>query len=159
MADVFEAEGEGETEPIISIGDYLKAVEEEELLVKNSLRAVEEKFIDSDKVAPPIRIIVDDGLEDVTIKACSFDLSSFLLSNRESVETFIFVSNQKVVLLQGIKSVSDEGGGIPRSGLPKIFTYLYSTAKNPLDEHSGIDLGTVTTMAGYGCTSNKPFIR
>ncbi|KAL2459696.1 [Pyruvate dehydrogenase (acetyl-transferring)] kinase [Forsythia ovata] len=151
MADVFEAEGEGETEPMISIGDYLKAVEEEELLVKNSLRAVEEKFMDSDKVAPPIRIIVDDGLEDVTIKACSFDLSSFLLSNRESVETFIFVSNQKVV--------SDEGGGIPISGLPKIFTYLYSTAKNPLDEHSGIDLGTVTTMAGYGCTSNKPFIR
>ncbi|KAL2513539.1 Protein-serine/threonine kinase [Forsythia ovata] len=119
MADVFEAEGEGETEPMISIGDYLKAVEEEELLVKNSLRAVEEKFMDSDKVAPPIRIIVDDGLEDV----------------------------------------SDEGGGIPRSGLPKIFTYLYSTVKNPLDEHSGIDLGTVTTMAGYGCTSNKPFIR
>ncbi|KAL2470211.1 [Pyruvate dehydrogenase (acetyl-transferring)] kinase [Abeliophyllum distichum] len=83
-------------------------------LVKNSLRAVQEKFMDSDKVAPPIRIIVADGLEDVTIK------------------------------------VSDEGGGIPRSGLPKIFTYLYSTAKNPLDEHSDIDLGTVTTMAGYG---------
>ncbi|CAI9776163.1 unnamed protein product [Fraxinus pennsylvanica] len=83
-------------------------------LVKNSLRAVQEKFVDSDKVAPPIRIIVADGLEDVTIK------------------------------------VSDEGGGIPRSGLPKIFTYLYSTAKNPLDEHSVVDLGTVTTMAGYG---------
>lgn len=38
-------------------------------LVKNSLRAVEERFVDSDKVAPPIRIIVADGLEDVTIKA------------------------------------------------------------------------------------------
>ncbi|KAL2456122.1 Dihydrolipoamide dehydrogenase [Forsythia ovata] len=31
MADVFEAEGEGETEPMILIGDYMKAVEEEEL--------------------------------------------------------------------------------------------------------------------------------
>ncbi|XP_062108910.1 pyruvate dehydrogenase (acetyl-transferring) kinase, mitochondrial [Humulus lupulus] len=84
-------------------------------LVKNSLRAVQERFLDSDKVPPPIRIIVADGDEDVTIK------------------------------------VSDEGGGIPRSGLPKIFTYLYSTAKNPLDEHA--DLGTadtVVTMAGYG---------
>ena len=30
--------------------------------------------------------------------------------------------------------VSDEGGGIPRSGLPKIWTYLYTTAKSPLDE-------------------------
>uniref|UniRef100_A0A5B6ZPN8 Protein-serine/threonine kinase n=1 Tax=Davidia involucrata TaxID=16924 RepID=A0A5B6ZPN8_DAVIN len=39
-------------------------------LVKNSLRAVQERFMDSDKVAPPIRIIVADGIEDVTIKAC-----------------------------------------------------------------------------------------
>ncbi|XP_010558461.1 PREDICTED: pyruvate dehydrogenase (acetyl-transferring) kinase, mitochondrial-like [Tarenaya hassleriana] len=84
-------------------------------LVKNSLRAVQERFMDSDRVAPPIRIIVADGIEDVTIK------------------------------------VSDEGGGIRRSGLPKIFTYLYSTATNHLDEN--IDLGTAdvpVTMAGYG---------
>lgn len=37
-------------------------------LVKNSLRAVQERFMESDKVAPPVRIIVADGLEDVTIK-------------------------------------------------------------------------------------------
>lgn len=84
-------------------------------LVKNSLRAVQERFMDSDKIAPPIRIIVADGIEDVTIK------------------------------------VSDEGGGIARSGLPKIFTYLYSTAKNPLDEHADLGVAdTVFTMAGYG---------
>ncbi|XP_057475597.1 pyruvate dehydrogenase (acetyl-transferring) kinase, mitochondrial-like [Actinidia eriantha] len=83
-------------------------------LVKNSLRAVQERFMDSDKIAPPIRIIVADGIEDVTIK------------------------------------VSDEGGGIPRSGLPKIFTYLYSTAKNPLDEQSDLLTANVATMAGYG---------
>ncbi|XP_010943866.1 pyruvate dehydrogenase (acetyl-transferring) kinase, mitochondrial [Elaeis guineensis] len=82
-------------------------------LVKNSLRAVQERFMDSDKDVPPIRIIVADGIEDVTIK------------------------------------ISDEGGGIPRSGLPKIFTYLYSTAKNPLDEnYGGVHDGL--TMAGYG---------
>ncbi|XP_055822219.1 pyruvate dehydrogenase (acetyl-transferring) kinase, mitochondrial-like [Solanum dulcamara] len=84
-------------------------------LVKNSVRAVEERFMDSDNVAPPIRIIVADGLEDVTIK------------------------------------ISDEGGGIPRSGLPKIFTYLYSTAENPLDEDfTTTDAATACTMAGYG---------
>ncbi|KAK6913612.1 Branched-chain alpha-ketoacid dehydrogenase kinase/Pyruvate dehydrogenase kinase, N-terminal [Dillenia turbinata] len=82
-------------------------------LVKNSLRAVQERFMDSDRVAPPIRIIVADGIEDVTIK------------------------------------VSDEGGGIPRSGLPKIFTYLYSTAK-PLDEPTGLETTDAVTMAGYG---------
>lgn len=46
--------------------------------------------------------------------------------------------------------MSDEGGGIPRSGLPRIFTYLYSTAKNPLDEQSDIGTANVATMAGYG---------
>ncbi|KAL3626650.1 hypothetical protein CASFOL_030199 [Castilleja foliolosa] len=80
-------------------------------LVKNSLRAVQERYMDSDKVAPPIRIVVADGVEDVTIK------------------------------------ISDEGGGIPRSGLPRIFTYLYSTASEQLNA----DLETATTMAGYGC--------
>lgn len=42
--------------------------------------------------------------------------------------------------------VSDEGGGIPRSGLSRIFTYLYSTAENPLGEYST----DAMTMAGYG---------
>ncbi|ONK63079.1 uncharacterized protein A4U43_C07F11190 [Asparagus officinalis] len=81
-------------------------------LVKNSLRAVQERYMNPDKDAPPVRIIVADGIEDVTIK------------------------------------ISDEGGGIARSGLPKIFTYLYSTAKNPLDVDLGVDDGV--TMAGYG---------
>ncbi|XP_055822214.1 pyruvate dehydrogenase (acetyl-transferring) kinase, mitochondrial-like [Solanum dulcamara] len=84
-------------------------------LVKNSVRAVQERFMDSDNVAPPIRIIVAGGLEDVTIKIC------------------------------------DEGGGIPRSGLPKLFTYLYSTTKNPLDEDfTTTDVTVPCTMAGYG---------
>uniref|UniRef100_A0A1D1YXA2 Protein-serine/threonine kinase n=1 Tax=Anthurium amnicola TaxID=1678845 RepID=A0A1D1YXA2_9ARAE len=82
-------------------------------LVKNSLRAVQERYMNSDKDPPPIRIIVADGIEDVTIK------------------------------------ISDEGGGIPRSGLSKIFTYLYSTAKNPLDEYYSRENGG-STMAGYG---------
>jgi pyruvate dehydrogenase kinase 2/3/4 len=29
--------------------------------------------------------------------------------------------------------VSDEGGGIPRSGLARIWTYLYSTAKDTVN--------------------------
>ena len=46
--------------------------------------------------------------------------------------------------------ISDEGGGIPRSGLPKIFTYLYSTADNQLNEnYEGSNDGVI--MAGYGC--------
>lgn len=47
--------------------------------------------------------------------------------------------------------ISDEGGGIPRSGLTKMFTYLYSTAKNPLDEDYRVaDHDGAVNMAGYG---------
>lgn len=37
-------------------------------LVKNSLRAVQERFQDADHECPPIRVVVADGVEDVTIK-------------------------------------------------------------------------------------------
>lgn len=49
------------------------------------------------------------------------------------------------------RKISDEGGGIRRSGLPNIFTYLYSTAeKLEYDDvlHGGADDGV--SMAGYG---------
>lgn len=48
-----------------------------------------------------------------------------------------------------IRQISDEGGGIPRSGLPKIWTYLYSTAKNPVDLGRQ-DQEMPNVMAGYG---------
>jgi hypothetical protein len=57
----------------------------------------QDRFEDSDKDPPPIRVIIAQGGEDVTIK------------------------------------VSDEGGGIPRSGLHRIWTYMYSTAESVLD--------------------------
>ena len=53
-------------------------------LVKNSLRAVVERYKDSDVQPPAIRVVVAEGSEDVCIK------------------------------------ISDEGGGIPRSGLKKF---------------------------------------
>lgn len=37
-------------------------------LVKNSLRAVQDRFADSDDPAPPIRLVVAEGGEDVTLK-------------------------------------------------------------------------------------------
>lgn len=48
--------------------------------------------------------------------------------------------------------VSDEGGGIKRSGMPRIWTYLYTTSESPLSlmdqEMEGDDSPAV--MAGYG---------
>ncbi|KAJ3210408.1 hypothetical protein HDU82_008167 [Entophlyctis luteolus] len=83
-------------------------------LFKNSLRAIVEKYgMDADGEYPPIKVIVAQGHEDITIK------------------------------------ISDEGGGIPRSGMPLIWTYMYTTAeKTDLDEAgSG---GFRAPMAGFG---------
>lgn len=88
-------------------------------LVKNSLRAVAEKYqvrcnsvfagnavatevgyapMQNDtRLPPPIRVVIAEGAEDITIK------------------------------------VSDEGGGIPRSGIDNIFSYFYTTAEVPID--------------------------
>lgn len=64
-------------------------------LLKNSMRAVVERYNDLDDDFPEIRLVVAEGAEDITIK------------------------------------ISDEGGGIPRSGMPLIWTYMYTTANRP----------------------------
>lgn len=84
-------------------------------LVKNSLRAVSDRYMDSDQESPPIKIVIAEGNEDITIK------------------------------------VSDEGGGIARSGMPKIWTYLYSTASSPLQQLTEDDIQNApAVLAGYG---------
>ena len=83
-------------------------------LMKNSLRAVQDRYADKPVPTPNIRLVVAEGAEDVTIK------------------------------------VSDEGGGIPRRDLPRIWTYLYSTAKSPLPEVDDQGQNAPTVLAGYG---------
>jgi len=59
--------------------------------------------------------------------------------------------------------VSDEGGGIPRSGLPRIWTYLYSTAESPLPEldntNEGEDSPAVLAGYGYGLPISRLYAR
>eukprot|EP00210_Caulerpa_lentillifera_P007337 g7013.t1 len=83
-------------------------------LIKNSLRAVQDRYANDLIVTPTIRVVVAEGAEDVTIK------------------------------------VSDEGGGIPRSGLSQIWSYLYSTAKSPLRNVQGDGTEAPVVLAGYG---------
>jgi pyruvate dehydrogenase kinase 2/3/4 len=84
-------------------------------LLKNSLRAVVERFgTDPDEGYPPIKIIVAEGQEDITIK------------------------------------ISDEGGGIPRSAIPMVWTYMYTTAETPLLDPNFNKTDFRAPMAGFG---------
>lgn len=98
-------------------------------LLKNSLRAVVERFGADyeDRIAkespsgrsggggyPPIKVIVVEGREDITIK------------------------------------ISDEGGGIPRSAIPLIWTYMYTTMGGQSIDQDFHASDFKAPMAGFG---------
>lgn len=86
---------------------------------------MQDRFEDADDDPPPIRLVVAEGNEDVTVK------------------------------------VSDEGGGIPRSGMNRIWTYLYSTAKRPVqaDEMEAGEGPVVLAGYGYGLPISRLYAR
>lgn len=47
--------------------------------------------------------------------------------------------------------IADQGGGLPRSGVPLMYSYTYTTAKTlPDDEQLGKDGARIAPIAGYG---------
>jgi pyruvate dehydrogenase kinase 2/3/4 len=60
----------------------------------------------------------------------------------------------KVVVAKGNEDitikVSDEGGGIPRSGMPVVWTYMYTTAQPPELDTEMNKSDFKAPMAGYG---------
>jgi len=83
-------------------------------LLKNSLRAVVERFGVDYEDYPPIKVVVVEGKEDITIK------------------------------------ISDEGGGISRSAIPLIWTYMYTTMENQGIEDGFQASDFKAPMAGFG---------
>lgn len=84
-------------------------------LLKNSLRAVVERHgVENEDDFPPIKVVVVEGKEDLTIK------------------------------------ISDEGGGIPRSAMPQIWTYMYTTMSETQDMEAVAQNDFKAPMAGFG---------
>jgi pyruvate dehydrogenase kinase 2/3/4 len=84
-------------------------------LLKNSLRAVVERYgHDNEDDLPPIKVIVVEGKEDITIK------------------------------------ITDEGGGIPRSAIPLIWTYMYTTMEGQAIDQDFQASDFKAPMAGFG---------
>ncbi|KAH8825826.1 mitochondrial branched-chain alpha-ketoacid dehydrogenase kinase-domain-containing protein [Flagelloscypha sp. PMI_526] len=100
-------------------------------LLKNSLRAVVERFgkdYEDNNVDhyPPIKVIVVEGKEDITIK------------------------------------ISDEGGGIARSAIPLIWTYMYTTMEQSLlegEESEPNDFKAPLAGFGYGLPLSRLYAR
>ncbi|KAJ1753933.1 [Pyruvate dehydrogenase (acetyl-transferring)] kinase isozyme 2 [Coemansia sp. RSA 2523] len=94
-------------------------------LLKNSLRAVIELYGDEAEKYPPIKVVVAEGNEDITIK------------------------------------VSDEGGGIPRSAMEQVWTYMYTTAQTPMldPEFNQSDFKAPLAGFGYGLPLSRLYAR
>ncbi|KAJ1961901.1 [Pyruvate dehydrogenase (acetyl-transferring)] kinase isozyme 2 [Dipsacomyces acuminosporus] len=94
-------------------------------LLKNSLRAVVEMYGDEADSYPPIKVVVAEGNEDITIK------------------------------------VSDEGGGIPRSAMEQVWTYMYTTAQTPMldPEFDKSDFKAPLAGFGYGLPLSRLYAR
>lgn len=94
-------------------------------IVKNSLRAVVESYgVDYDDF-PPVKVIIAQGDEDITIK------------------------------------ISDEGGGIPMRAVNRVWTYMYTTAKEKpqLDESTRGDFKAPLAGFGYGLPVSRLYSR
>ena len=83
-------------------------------VLKNALRAVIEYHGVTADHYPPIKMLVADGEEDITIK------------------------------------IADEGGGIPRSAIPRVWTYMYTTAESQDLDPDFNKSDFKAPMAGFG---------
>ncbi|GBE83736.1 alpha-ketoacid dehydrogenase kinase [Sparassis latifolia] len=94
-------------------------------LLKNSLRAVVERFGHESELYPTIKVVVVEGKEDITIK------------------------------------ISDEGGGIPRSAIPLIWTYMYTTmeGQNIDQDFQASDFKAPMAGFGYGLPLSRLYAR
>jgi pyruvate dehydrogenase kinase 2/3/4 len=95
-------------------------------LLKNSLRAVVERYgHDKEDAIPPIKVIVVEGKEDITIK------------------------------------LSDEGGGIARSAIPLIWTYMYTTmdGQHIDQDFQASDFNAPMAGLGYGLPLSRLYAR
>lgn len=95
-------------------------------LLKNSLRAVVERYgVENEESFPPIKVVVVEGKEDITIK------------------------------------ISDEGGGIPRSEMNLVWTYMYTTAQSEdLDpDFNASDFKAPMAGFGYGLPLARLYAR
>ncbi|RPB08294.1 alpha-ketoacid dehydrogenase kinase [Morchella conica CCBAS932] len=94
--------------------------------LKNSLRAVVETHGSDSEEFPPVKLIVAEGKEDITIK------------------------------------ISDEGGGIPRSAIPLVWTYMYTTVEStpPIDpDFNKSDFKAPMAGFGYGLPISRLYAR
>lgn len=107
--------------------------------MKNSLRATVESHGVECEDFPPIKVIVAEGSDDITIKI-SDEVSTVM-------HTLLFLCSSSAF---DSFALLTQGGGIPRKDVPLIWNYAFTTAEAQEvgDEFGGSDFKA--PLAGYG---------
>lgn len=110
--------------------------------------------------APKVELHCDPNLSIMYVPSHLHHILFELLKNslRATIETHGVHADSyptvKVIVAAGVEDltikVSDEGGGIPRSGVSKIWTYLYTTARAPSMEADAERGDFTAPLAGFG---------
>lgn len=149
----------------ISKPDYVGIICTKTSLKKMATEAIADaQFICQDYYglwkSPDIKIYGPDDLEFAYVPSHLHHMMFELLKNslRAVVEThgvdcqtypeirIVFAEGKEDITVK----ISDEGGGIPRSALPLIWTYMYTTAENPTGDDQGGKSDFKAPMAGFG---------
>ena len=120
---------------------------------------------------PPIRVVIADGEgnEDVVIKVDVFSASVLVLSRcypTRQIKDLCLPTASRIVEIPDRYQVSDEGGGVSRSNMSRIWSYLFTTADPGVQEatvgdgdSSDFDTGSPLAGLGYGLPISRAYAR
>eukprot|EP00834_Sanchytrium_tribonematis_P002816 NODE_95_length_21511_cov_0.501168.p5 type:complete len:389 gc:universal NODE_95_length_21511_cov_0.501168:6574-5408(-) len=116
--------------------------------------------------APVVDVIMPKSIEFTYVPSHLHHMLFELIKNslRATIETHEEEKYPpiKLIIAEGKEDItiklSDEGGGIPRSGTPLIFTYLYTTAKPP-EVSLTDDFKAPLAGLGYGLPISRQYAR
>lgn len=127
--------------------------------LKNSLRAVVETHGSDSEEFPPVKLIVAEGKEVIYPVPCF----PARLMYSDSISSVCFFPVPLLILAQDITiKISDEGGGIPRSAIPLVWTYMYTTVEStpPIDpDFNKSDFKAPMAGFGYGLPISRLYAR
>ncbi|KAJ3088654.1 hypothetical protein HK102_008255 [Quaeritorhiza haematococci] len=170
------AQYKGSTNPTSVPKDYVGII-----CTRTSLRKIAEEAADNAKFicqdyyglwsAPEVRLMGKDDVEFSYVPSHLHHMLFELLKNslravveRNGVDCDTY-PEIRMVVAEGKEDItikiSDEGGGIPRSGMPLIWTYMYTTAENPMldEDFNKSDFRAPLAGFGYGLPLSRLYAR
>jgi len=126
-------------------------------VLKNALRAVVERYGPGADSFPPIRMLVAEGEEVIPMPATLPSTNPYISLFSNTPQRAVCSDDGQDITIK----IADEGGGIARSIIPRIWTYMYTTAESQdLDpDFNKSDFKAPMAGFGYGLPLSRLYAR